>query len=72
MSDGLTWVSLAAQQPQDKQVVYARSRQGTPKKVVYYADPERWVGSNIVYDFQYFVEWAALESAERKPPARSQ
>lgn len=41
-----------------------------PKKVTYYELPSpRWEGSSIVYDFQYFAEWAAL-TAEHGPPLR--
>ena len=72
MTDDLAWVSLAVRQPRDKEVVYARAKHGTPQKVVFHAHPERWIGSNIVYQFEYFKEWAALESAERKPPKRDE
>jgi hypothetical protein len=41
-----------------------------PKKVTFYALPSpRWEGASIVYDFQYFAEWAVL-GTERKPPVR--
>jgi len=63
MRDDVKWVSMAVRQPADHEVVYARPTQGTPKKVMFYASPERWVGSSIVYDAKYFVEWAPLGDA---------
>lgn len=58
----LAWVSTSAHTPHDRQRVYARVAGGLPKKVTYYARPTpRWEGSSIVYDSQYFTEWAALE-----------
>jgi hypothetical protein len=71
MADDLAWISTAIRQPDDRELVYARAKHGTPQKVTFYASPERWIGSNIVYDFKYFVEWSALDS-ERKPPKRSE
>lgn len=62
MTDRLAWISIPAHQPRDRQLVYARVKDGLPKKVTFYARPTpRWEGSSIVYDFQYFSEWAALE-----------
>ena len=62
MSDDIAWVSTSAHQPHDRQRVYARVTGGQPKKVTFYARPTpRWEGSSIVYEFQYFTEWAALE-----------
>lgn len=66
MTDDLVWVSLSDRVPQDREVVYARARAGTPKKVVFDDSlPPRWIGAHIVYHFEYFVEWASLEAAER-------
>ena len=66
VTDSLTWVSIPAHQPRDRQRVYARARDGLPKKVTFYARPTpRWEGSSIVYDFQYFAEWAALEVLQK-------
>ena len=65
MTDDLAWVLLIVQQPQDRQLVYARAKYGTPKKVVFYADPPRWIGANIVYQYEYFREWAPLEADDR-------
>jgi len=71
MADDIAWVSIVARRPRDNERVYARVKYGAPKKVTFYASPlPRWEGANIVYDFKYFAEWAALE-AERKPPKRS-
>ena len=71
MKDNLAWVLVSARYPQDRQPVYARIKQGQPRKVTFYRRPSpRWEGSSIVYDFGYFLEWAALD-AERKPLARS-
>jgi hypothetical protein len=62
MADDIAWVSTSANQPHDRQRVYARTTGGLPKKVTFYARPTpRWEGSSIVYDFQYFTEWAPLE-----------
>jgi len=62
MADDIAWVSTSASQPHDRQRVYARTTGGLPKKVTFYARPTpRWEGSSIVYNFQYFTEWAALE-----------
>ena len=66
VTDSLTWVSIPAHRPRDRQLVYARVPNGLPKKVTFYARPTpRWEGSSIVYDFQYFAEWAALEAARK-------
>ena len=62
MTDDLAWVLLIVQQPQDRQLVYARAKYGTPKKVVFYVDPARWIGANIVYRYEYFREWAPIET----------
>ena len=63
MTDDVVWVSLAVRQPQDREVVYARARAGTPQKVMFYESPApRWIGANIVYQFEYFREWAPLEA----------
>jgi hypothetical protein len=71
MADNLAWVPTSVNQPHDNQRVYARVKHGKPKKVTFYAEPTpRWEGANIVYDFQYFAEWAALDP-ERKPPSRA-
>ena len=60
-TEPLAWVSIPAHQPRDRQRVYARLPDGLPKKVTFYARPTpRWEGSSIIYDFQYFAEWAAL------------
>ena len=62
MTDDLTWSSIPDHYPDDRQPVYARVKDGLPKKVTFYARPTpRWEGSSLVYDFQYFSEWAALE-----------
>jgi hypothetical protein len=66
MTNELSWISIATRRPQDRQLVYARVTNGMAKKVTFYALPEpRWEGASIVYDFQYFAEWAGL-SAERQ------
>jgi len=65
MTDDLACVLLIVQQPQDRQLVYARAKYGTPKKVVFYSDPPRWIGANIVYQYEYFREWTPLEAADR-------
>jgi hypothetical protein len=66
MTDGFPWISLAVRTPQDREVVYARAKAGTPKKVVFYEDPiPRWIGANIVYEFAYFREWAPVEAEQR-------
>jgi len=65
MTNELSWISIAARRPQDRELVYARVKYGMAKKVTFYALPEpRWEGAGIVYDFQYFAEWA-VHSAER-------
>ena len=66
MPDDLAWASTSARQPRDRQLVYARTKYGKSQKVTYYARPTpRWEGSSIVYDFQYFEEWAALEAMKK-------
>jgi len=66
MTEHLAWVSISAHQPRDRQLVYARLKGGLPKKVTFYARPTpRWEGSSIVYDFQYFSEWAAMEAMKK-------
>ena len=66
VTDNLTWVSIPAHHPRDRQRVYARLPDGLPKKVTFYARPTpRWEGSSIVYDYKYFTEWAALEVLQR-------
>jgi len=66
ITDHLAWFSISAHQPRDRQRVYARVKGGLPKKVTFYARPTpRWEGSSIVYDFQYFGEWAALEAVRK-------
>ena len=71
MTDSLAWVSLSTDQPRDHEVVLARAKHGQPRKVTFYASPTpRWEGANIIYDFQYFTEWATLDS-ERKPALRA-
>ena len=66
MTGHLTWVSTSANQPHDRQRVYARVTGGLPKKVTFYARPTpRWEGSSIIYEFQYFTEWAALEALKK-------
>ena len=68
-ADDLAWISITTRRPKDRELVYARVKSGMPKKVTYHALPSpRWEGSSIVYDFQYFAEWAALDSDERTPP----
>jgi len=65
-TEHLVWVSIPAHKPRDCQRVYARLKGGLPKKVTFYARPTpRWEGSRIVYDFQYFSEWAALEAMKK-------
>jgi hypothetical protein len=66
MTDQLAWVSIPEHQPRDRQLVYARAKNGLPKLVTFYARPtRRWEGSSIVYDFEYFAEWAALEAMKK-------
>ena len=70
-ADDLAWISITTRRPKDRELVYARVKSGMPKKVTYHAVPSpRWEGSSIVYDFQYFAEWAALESAEHTSAVR--
>jgi hypothetical protein len=66
MANELVWISISARRPHDREMVYARVKSGMPKKVTFYAQPSpRWEGSSIVYDFQYFAEWAALDRNHR-------
>ena len=66
VTDQLAWVSITAARPRDRQLVYARVKDGLPKKVTFYARPTpRWEGSSMIYDFQYFAEWAALEAVRK-------
>jgi hypothetical protein len=66
VTDNLTWVSIPAHHPRDRQRVYARLQNGLPKKVTFYARPTpRWESSSIVYDFQYFAEWAPLQDLQK-------
>jgi hypothetical protein len=66
MTDDLAWIAISAHQPHDREIVYARVKSGMPKKVTFYAEPPpRWEGSSIVYDLQYFAEWAALDRNHR-------
>lgn len=59
MTDDHAWVSAATRRPDDYQPVYARGKAGAPQKVVFHAAPwPRWVGLDIVYQFQHFEEWA--------------
>ena len=60
MADDLAWVALAFQRPEDRQLVYARAKGGAPLKVLFCATPPRWIGANIVYQFEYFREWTPL------------
>lgn len=57
MADDLAWISTTTRRPQDRELVYARVKSGVPKKVTYHA---------LLYEFQYFAEWAALGASERK------
>jgi len=65
MIDDLAWVSITAEQPHDRQLVYARVQSGQPHKVMFYAQPPRWVGANIVFQFEYFREWAPREAIKQ-------
>jgi hypothetical protein len=66
MTDTLAWVSTAAHKPHDRQRVYARVTGGSPKIVTFYAGPTpRWEGANMIYDSQYFTDWAALERLKK-------
>lgn len=59
--DALAWVSISRSRPHDRQLVYARLAHGTARLVTFYARPSpRWEGSSIVYDYDYFTEWAEL------------
>ena len=66
MADDLAWVPTAMRQPHDLERVYARAKGGTPQKVTYYANPTRWVSASIVYQFEYFTEWAPAEAEDRE------
>ena len=66
MNDDLAWVPTSTCRPHDFQVVYARAKSGTAQKVVFHARPSpRWVGADIVYQFEYFREWAPRVANER-------
>jgi hypothetical protein len=66
MTDQLAWVPITAHQPRHRQLVYARVKGGLPKKVTFYARPTpRWEGSSMIFDLQYFAEWAALEAVRK-------
>jgi len=68
MTDELAWVPITERQPHDRQLVYARVKDGRPKKVTFFNRPTpRWEGSSIVYDFMYFFEWTTLDSAHKAP-----
>jgi hypothetical protein len=55
------WVPTSQSRPHDRQLVYARIEHGTAQLVTFYARPSpRWEGSSIIYDYQYFAEWAPL------------
>ena len=63
MADDLAWVSTSVREPQDGQLVYARVRHGRPHRVMFHASPSpRWVGASIVFQFEYFWEWAPVEA----------
>jgi hypothetical protein len=66
MKDDLAWVPTSTQRPHDFQQVYARAKSGTAQKVVFHALPTpRWVSPSIVYQFDYFQEWAPRVAKER-------
>lgn len=66
MKDDLAWVPTSTARPHDFQLVYARAKSGTPQKVVFRASPSpRWMGPDIVYQFEYFREWAPRTAKER-------
>ena len=66
MTDDLAWVPIGTRQPHDRELVYARVQSGKPHKVRFYTQPSpRWVGANIVFQFEYFREWAPLERLEQ-------
>jgi hypothetical protein len=61
VADDLVWVLLSAERPRDNQQVYARVRYGLAHKVTFYTQPTpRWEGGSIVYELDYFAEWAAV------------
>lgn len=64
MAPDLAWISVSVREPHDREVVYARAKCGTPQKVVFCASPARWIGANIIYQFEYFREWAPVDSRE--------
>ncbi len=65
MKHDLAWVPTSTQRPHDYQLVYARAKYGTAQKVVFHAQPwPRWVSPSIVYDFDYFQEWAPRAARE--------
>jgi hypothetical protein len=60
-AEALAWVATSRSRPHDRQLVYARLEHGTAQLVTFYARPSpRWEGSSIVYDYEYFTEWAPL------------
>ena len=70
MIDGdRAWISISVREPRDHELVYARAKRGTPRKVVFYATPPRWIGANIVYQFEYFREWAPAGEQSMKKSA---
>ena len=61
MTDGLVWILVSVEWPGDNQEVYARVKYGLAHKVTFFTWPKaRWEGGSIVYDLDYFSEWAAL------------
>jgi hypothetical protein len=67
--DRAAWISISVREPPDRELVYARAKRGTPQKVVFYATPRRWIGANIVYQFEYFREWAPAGEQSMKKSA---
>ncbi len=65
MNDALDWIALSDDQPHDSQQVWARIARGQPHKVTFYDSPQRWEGASIIYEFDYFWEWAPLEVAKQ-------
>jgi hypothetical protein len=59
MTGDLVWVLVSAEQPRDNQQVYARVKYGLSHKVTFYTQPApRWEGGSMVFEFDYFSEWA--------------
>jgi hypothetical protein len=56
-----TWVSVSLRQPKDGQVCLVREKYSvTPMRVTFRAAPvPRWEVDYSVYQYQFFVEWAA-------------